>query len=262
MLASHDDNDFLPPEWGVHAPREGAVEAAQAARVLVADAQARGAVLVPATTVTELLVLGPNPSSGDNHNTIKGVKTAAGATLAADHVVLAAGLGAVPLAASVDVTLPLADPPAAGLLIHTTPAPAGLLRSSVVCAPTLHMRQSPDGRLHAGTDFAGGDPGPDPDAAARALLARVKAAFRPGHPGVDALALDYVTVGYRPKPRDGLPILGATGVAGLSVAVMHSGVTNAAIVGELLSERILTGREDPALKDFSLSRFTKTSSSS
>lgn len=259
MLASHDDNDFLP-EWGVHTPREGAVEAAQAARVLVADAQARGAVLVPATTVTELLVSGPNPSGGDN--TIQGVKTAAGATLAADHVVLAAGLGAVPLAASVGVALPLADPPAAGLLIHTTPAPARLLRSSVVCAPALHMRQSPDGRLHAGTDFAGGDPGSDPDAAARALLARVKAAFRPGHPGVDALALDYVTVGYRPKPRDGLPILGATGVAGLSVAVMHSGVTNAAIVGWLLSERILTGREDPALKDFSLSRFTKTSSSS
>lgn len=256
-MANEPTNDFLP-EWGVHTPREGAVEAARAARVLVADAQARGAVLVPATTVTEL-VLGPT-SGGDN--TIQGVKTAAGATLAADHVVLAAGLGAVPLAASVGVTLPLADPPAAGLLIHTTPAPARLLRSSVVCAPALHMRQSPDGRLHAGTDFAGGDPGPDPDAAARALLARVKAAFRSGYLGVDALALDYVTVGYRPKPRDGLPILGATGVAGLSVAVMHSGVTNAAIVGELLSERILTGREDPALKDFSLSRFTKTPSSS
>lgn len=216
--------------------------------MLVAAAQAKGAALVP-STVTDLVRHHPNEG-------VKGVKTASGDTIHADHVVLAAGLGSVALGAAVGVTIPLSGP--AGLLIHTKPVPGGArLINSVVYATALHMRQTPDGRILAGTDFAGGDPGPDPAATANELLAKLKAAFRPSA-AVDGIELDYFTVGYRPKPKDGLPILGPTGVEGLSIAVMHSGVTNAAVVGELLSERILTGKEDPALKDFLLSRFSQT----
>lgn len=195
-------------------------------------------------TVTELLRAG---QTGPIH----GVKTATGETVPADHVVLAAGVACGPLGASVGITVPLSSPP--GLLIHTKPIDQRLIKS-VVYATTCHMRQTTDGRILCGTDFAGGDPGPDPAAAAAELLAKVKAAFKPS-PAVDALELDYYTVGKRPLPKDGLPILGDTGVEGLSIAVMHSGVTNAAIVGELLSDKILTGKEDPALKSFALQRF-------
>lgn len=223
--------------------------------------------LLSSTTVTALL-----RSDHDGKGNVTGVQTATGETIQADHVVLAAGVGTTALAASVGVTVPVSGP--AGLLIHTKPIPIPIapgeeeeedqkprrLLNSVIYGTALHMRQTPDGRILAGTDFAGGDPGADPAATASELLARVKASFRPSAE-VDAIELDYFTVGYRPKPKDGLPILGATGVEGLSVAVMHSGVTNAAIVGELLSELILKGKEDPALKHFALERFSGTASS-
>jgi glycine/D-amino acid oxidase-like deaminating enzyme len=64
-------------------------------------------------------------------------------------------------------------------------------------------------------------------------------------------------VGYKPTPKDGLPIIGPTGLEAVSVAVMHSGVTNAAIVGELLSKQILTGEMDPNLEHFRLDRFNE-----
>lgn len=257
------DGDFLP-EWGIRTGEEGSVEAADAARLLVAEAQSKGATLVT-STVADLLLLSQDDVDGGSSNSsgnkttqiIKGVKTATGEVIEADHVVLAAGMGCVALAASVGLTVPVSSPP--GLLIHTKPVGERLL-NSVIYAQGLHMRQAPDGRILSGSDFAGGDPGADPVAAANELLTKLKAAFKPSA-AVEGLELDHFTVGYRPVPKDGLPILGATGADGLSIAVMHSGVTNAAIVGELLSATILTGKEDPALANFALKRFSKAESS-
>lgn len=210
--------------------------------------------MIPSTIVTGLLKEEEEAGGGGK---IKGVKLATGEAIEADHVVLAAGVGSVELAASVGVTVPVTGP--AGLLIHTKPVAERLLHS-VIYATALHMRQTPDGRILSGTDFAGGAPGPDPAATANELLGRLKASFKPSA-AVDAIELDYFTVGYRPKPKDGLPILGATGVEGLSIAVMHSGVTNATIVGQVLSDSILTGKEDPALHNFALNRFSTAASS-
>ena len=43
---------------------------------------------------------------------------------------------------------------------------------------------------------------------------------------------------------------------GVTVAVMHSGVSNSGLVGDLISKLVLTGEKDPALKDFELARFS------
>jgi glycine/D-amino acid oxidase-like deaminating enzyme len=89
------------------------------------------------------------------------------------------------------------------------------------------------GRIIAGQDFAGGDPGGNPDATARDLFATAKAALRGG------LELDFHTVGYRPTPTDGLPIIGrAEGVDGLYIALMHSGITLASAVGLFATREI------------------------
>ncbi len=238
-------DDVLPAEWGVRVAEEGAAEAEAAALWFLTDAEAHGARIIEATAAGFLKEDDDKDGSGER---IAGVVTAAGQEVRADHVVLAAGVGSVPLLAAEGVALPVTA--VAGLLVHSRPSRRRLL-NGVVYTAGLHLRQTLDGRILAGTDFSGGDPGADPARTAAEVFAEAQAALRGGA----ALELDYYTVGYRPTPRDGLPILGPTGLDGLSVAVMHSGVTNAAIVGQLLARQILTGETDPAFADFLLSRF-------
>ncbi|CAH0054919.1 unnamed protein product [Clonostachys solani] len=225
--------DSSIPEWGVYVSEEGAVEAHIAARQLIAHAEAKGAQLVE-TTATGFI---------KTDGRISGVVTAAG-EIQADHVVVAAGVGSVDLLATENVVLPLTSKE--GILVNSRPTKTKLA-NSVVYTKDLHLRQTLDGRIRAGAEVEEDDP----EKVAEAVFALVQKTLKHS----EKLKLDYYTVGYRPYPEDGLPILGSTGIDGLTVATMHSGVTNAAIVGELLSKQILTGESDPALSDFRLDRF-------
>lgn len=251
------DADFLP-EWAVRVggADEGAVESADAARLLIADAQRRGG--------ARLVVAAAEGFSLRDDGSVAGVVVASAGSsseeqkelLQADHVVLAAGVGCAKLCAAAGVAplpLPVRAPP--GLLVRSRPVPGGRrVLDRLVYTTRGHMRQTADGRVLGGSDFAGGDPGgADPAAVAAAQFELVRASFRPEAAAL--LELEGFTVGHRPTPEDGIPILGRTGRPGLSLAVMHSGVTNAALVGELLARSVLTGEEDPVLGDFSLGRF-------
>lgn len=124
--------------------------------------------------------------------------------------------------------------------------------NGLVLAPELHVRQTWDGRVIAGSDFGGTDPGTDPEGAARELFGRLKAFLKGG----DGLEMDVHTVGYRPTPKDGFPILGeASGIEGLYLAVTHSGITLAPAIGRFAAEEILTGKQEPLLAPYRLSRF-------
>lgn len=239
------EGDFVP-EWALHAREEGMVEPAKAAQLMIADAQRRDARLVSGN-VTRLIQ--------EVDGRVTGLVLATGEELRADHVVLAAGVGSVPLCASVGVTLPLKMPAPAGLLVRSKPLPKRIL-NYIIYTTRGHMRQTADGYILTGSDFIGGDPGSDPEATAREQLDKAKANLKPEYG--DQLEYDCFTIGYRPQPKDGIPVIGSTGLQGLDVAVMHSGVTNAALVGELLAEKILAGKEDASLEDFSLKRFTDT----
>jgi glycine/D-amino acid oxidase-like deaminating enzyme len=227
-----------PPDFALHVAEEGAVEPRTAALRLLADAERLGARLVLRTPVTGLI---------RNADRIAGIETAEG-QLIADEVVLAAGVGTPRLAATVGIDVPLATPP--GLLVHSRPH--ARLLNGLVIGPAVNMRQTAEGRIVAGWDFGGADPGADPDATARALFAKTKAMLR----GADELALEFHTLGYRPIPADGFPIVGrADGRSGLYLAVMHSGITLAAAVGRFAAEELLTSRRDPLLAPYGLSRF-------
>ena len=173
-----------------------------------------------------------------------------GRQLRADEVVLAAGMASPELAATAGISLPLETPP--GLLVHSHPH--AKLLNGLVLAERAHMRQTAEGRIVAGADFGGADPGADPAGTARALFADVQAMLKGG----DALTLDFHTLGYRPTPADGFPIIGrADGVDGLYIAVMHSGITLAPVVGLFATEELLDGRRDPLLAPYGLSRFAQ-----
>ena len=56
---------------------------------------------------------------------------------------------------------------------------------------------------------------------------------------IDA-SYDHLTLGYRPMPQDGLPVAGhSPGNPDVYIAVMHSGVTLAPIMGRYISQEIL-----------------------
>lgn len=217
---------------------EGAVEPVAATHIMLADARKHAAELLVDAKVTGLI---------ERNGRVKGVRTAEG-ELHADHVVLAAGAGVVPLARSVGVSIPLETPP--GLIVHSRPCSKRL--NGLVIAPELHMRQTAEGRIIAGSDFGGSDPGEDPQATAAALFAEVKEMLRES----SDLELDFFTIGYRPTPVDGFPIIDKPeGSEGLSVAVLHSGVTLAPAVGRLVAGEILDGIADEWLTPYRLSRF-------
>lgn len=237
--AQIEPNLVGPPEFAVYVAEEGVAEPVAAAKALLADAERHGARVVTGTIDRLALTNGK----------VTGV-VISGETIAADEVVIAAGAGAPAIAATTGIKLPIETP--AGLIVHSRPYKK--LLNGLVHAEKLHMRQTAEGRIIAGSDFAGGDPGENPDATARDLFAAMKAALR----GADGLELDFHTVGYRPNPIDGFPIIGrAESVAGVYIAVMHSGITLAPAVGLFATREILDGERDPLLAPYGLSRFAQ-----
>ncbi|RWA58766.1 FAD-binding oxidoreductase [Mesorhizobium sp. M4B.F.Ca.ET.190.01.1.1] len=227
------------PELALYVAEEGVAEPVAATRALLADAERRGAKLA-AGTVTALV---------RSNGKVTGVEMP-GEQLAADEVVIAAGAGAPGIAETVGVKLPIETPP--GLIVHSRPYKK--LLNGPVLAERLHMRQTAEGRIIAGSDFGGADPGENAEDTARELFKAAKTMLR----GAEGLELDFHTVGYRPTPVDGFPIIGrAEGMDGLYVAVMHSGITLAPAVGLFATREILAGERDPLLQPYGLGRFSQ-----
>ncbi|MFD2056697.1 NAD(P)/FAD-dependent oxidoreductase [Mesorhizobium calcicola] len=227
------------PDVALHVAEEGVAEPAAATRALLADAERRGARII-SSTVTALVQTGAK---------ITGVDTSHG-LIATDEVVIAAGVGSPEIAATAGINLPIETP--LGLIVHSRPSRK--LLNGLVLAERLHMRQTAEGRIIAGSDFGGADPGMDAEATARELFVALKASLHGG----DELELDFHTVGYRPTPIDGFPIIGrAEGTDGLYVAVMHSGITLAPAVGLFAAKEILEAKRDPLLAPYGLSRFAQ-----
>ncbi len=225
------------PDLALHVAEEGVAEPVATAKALLADAERRGARIV--TGSVDALAL--------SNGKVTGV-VVSNEPIAADEIVAAAGAGAPAIAATAGVALPIETPP--GLIVHSRPYEK--LLNGLVLADRLHMRQTAEGRIIAGSDFGGGDPGENPEASARELFAAMKAMLR----GADGLELDFHTIGYRPTPIDGFPIVSrADGVGGLYIAVTHSGITLAPAIGLFAAREILDGERDALLAPYALSRF-------
>ncbi len=176
------------------------------------------------------------------NGSITAVKTA-DAEFPCDVVVLAGGVQTTDLAFLAEVHIPQQRSP--GIVIKTTPCAEVLHNVAVIHAPPtdenhqhLHLRQLTDGSLRIGQGTQEGINRDDSQQHADALLARAKSYF----PAIaDAKAIP-TPVGYRPMPLDGFPVLGfAEAVPNLYIALMHSGVTLAPLVGEMATLEIVDG---------------------
>ncbi|GAB3462832.1 NAD(P)/FAD-dependent oxidoreductase [Actinophytocola sediminis] len=216
-----------PPEWAVWAPGDGAADPVGVTERLVTGARDHGARTHPDTPVIAV--------RRDAEGRVAGVETTAG-PLAATTVVLTAGVATAALAAPLGVRVPVEPSPSTLLRLRAT---AGLVRT-VVHNRDCDLRQVAPDRLHAAADSP------------ERTLAAVRSAFR-GAANVELLS---TRVGLRPMPADGEPIIGPVPEApGLYMAVMHSAVTLAPAVGQLVARELVEGTVEPALEGCRLARF-------
>jgi glycine/D-amino acid oxidase-like deaminating enzyme len=169
--------------------------------------------------------------------------------------VLAAGAEAVQVAAAVGLEVPTVASP--GMLVQTRPlAP---LTDRVVYlpagpGPAVHLRQRADGSVLIG-EGTQETPATNPGLHhARALLAQAARFF----PVLAGAGVDRWWLAYRAMPADRLPIVGPLPwLDPLYLAVSHSGVTVAPVLGRLVAKEVAEGTDDGLLAPFRPGRFAE-----
>jgi glycine/D-amino acid oxidase-like deaminating enzyme len=210
------------PDEALLFPGEGAVDPAHLARVALA---ASGARVMRGLAVERLI---------EEAGRITGVQTVAG-PIVGDTVILTAGTGTPALLAPLGQHLPMLRRP--GLILRTNRL--GPVLPHILATKDLELRQDVDGSLFVpfSTNHQG-DTATQIAETAEALSERAMEQIRRILPGQRIICQD-ISLAHRPVPGDGLPVLGAAGVPGLWLAVMHSGVTLAALTAEGLRSAIL-----------------------
>jgi glycine/D-amino acid oxidase-like deaminating enzyme len=239
-----EPGDVAAASWS---EEEGSLDPVRAAEVLVDHARRQGARVIFPCEVTAI---------DQKWGRLAGVRTTAG-DFELDAVVIAAGVDTARLGTLVGIEVPLVESP--GVLAHTEPAPP--LVERVVLSPGAHMKQKLDGRIVAGMGFGAAPSALGTEEVEKEAEKVLEAGGR-YLPGLAKLSLEKVTLGYRPLPRDGYPVIGfPEGAPGVYLAVMHSGVTLCPIVGRLASIEILDGVEVELLSSYRHSRFESRRSS-
>ncbi len=218
-------------------PLDGHVDPVFATQKLLNQAKIDGADIVHPCEVTELRF---------KRDRLSGVSTTAG-DYSLDRLVIAGGVDTPTLAAQAGFTPPLMHAP--GILVHTEPTRA--LVGRVIESPHLYFKQYRDGRI-IGTDgyYAPEIPahqgilqGPQemPEEIRAMHGERILSKIKDKLLGAQDAAYHHLTLGFRPMPQDRLPIVGfSPGNSDVYLAVMHSGVTLAPIMGRYISHEILT----------------------
>lgn len=196
---------------------------------------------------------------------VKSVRTSNG-TFAVDRLVVAAGVDTPRILSMAGFSLELQHAP--GILAHSAPLPP--LTTLICDAPGgLSFKQMADGSV-VGTDATA----PPHTAVHADIRSRTMdfpdEALREHHgdriltkissflPAARAVPLERLTLGFRPLPMDGFPVVGALPAApDVHVAVTHSGVTLAPIIARHTTEEVLRGARVDMLAPYRPERFMK-----
>lgn len=168
--------------------------------------------------------------------------------IAADQVIVAAGVAAEGLLSPLGMVVPMLRRP--GMIVQTRPVPPTIRH--ILVSPEGALRQDAKGRIIAPTAVSHQGDASDavtalPGHAACAALIRLRAHL----PDAD-LQIDRVLIAHRPLPVGGLPVIGPARFVGHYIAAMHSGVT----LGPLVADELLRGAVSPLLSSFTPDRFT------
>ncbi|MGI0464966.1 FAD-dependent oxidoreductase [Serratia marcescens] len=210
-----------PDSQAYFAARDGAVDPQEVTQRLLERVGALGGELLLGRAVSGFL----REAGGQ----ITGIVTEEGA-IAAERVVLACGTGISALLDGSEFSLPIEASPAILLRYHA----AAQAVNTLIAGDDIEVRHAQNGDLLAAEDYpAGGDVKRVEEDARSAIQNRLH--------GSAPLQLQACSVGLRPRPRDGYPILGPLGATCLYVAVMHPAVMCAPTLGRLVSDELLHG---------------------
>ncbi len=224
------------PDLAIYVPTEMAVEPCDTVSALLAAAKVK-----PEQRYVQSLLI-----EGDR---VYGVMTDDG-PCTADEVILASGNGTPALLKSVGVSLEMT--PNTGLLVKTQPLPK--LLSQLLTAPDYHVRQTATEQLLIGSAFSYHQALKEDQCQqfAAELVARVERALHCPLP----LEVASFSLGRRVIPKGGRPQIGrvkkldGTEILGLYIAVMHSGISNAAAVADQGVAELATNMPSPLLAPF------------
>jgi glycine/D-amino acid oxidase-like deaminating enzyme len=221
-----------------HYPEEAWIDARRLAFVLLRRATLMGATI---HTCREVVWM---DADGDR---IVRVVTNTDERFDADFIVICAGPATGKVVSLARGRLPMRN--RAGLVALSAPVAIGL--RSVLHAPGVSIRPDEGGRavmLSGALDVpTEGFSGPD----ALRVGGRLLTAAADVVPALRATRIESTRVGVRPIPHDGLPVVGLLpGLQNLYVAVTHSGVTLALILGRLIAREVALHRPQRELAPF------------
>jgi glycine/D-amino acid oxidase-like deaminating enzyme len=226
-------------EAACYSASDGATHPPSVIRALLERAQALGAEVRTDTSLVGMEV---------RNGRVTGARTPSG-LLAADVVIDAAGADAAAIGAMAGIRIPMFPKP--GTLVLTVPLPP--LVRTVIHTPNLHLRQQADGRVLLGESWTMETEDTDLSLARGQQLLIRAASFLPE---LAEAHVETMKIGVRPMPEDERPIVGPVpGMTGFYVAVTHSGVTLAPLVGQLVAQEVTTGHPNPLLAEYRIERF-------
>ena len=242
-----------PFEAAIYADLDGHIDPVRVTQKFLEQAGKHGARIIYPCEVNGLNYSGSH---------LTGVSTSTG-KYSLDRLVIAGGVDSPVVAAMADYVPPLRHAP--GILAHSTPI-QGLTRM-VYEGPTVHFKQMSDGKIVGADSTYAPDipahhdilrePQDFPNEAMRIMHgSRILDKITTVLPGARSANLERLTLGFRPMPEDGFPIVGfVPGSSDVYIAVMHSGVTLAPIMGQYISREILDDISIDSLAPYRPARF-------
>lgn len=241
--------DFGGAQTAAFSENDGALDPVVATSALLGAARSMGAdVRFPCK------LQGLSSASGR----LSSVETSQG-RITTDRLVLATGAepGAGKLFSGIDIP----QRSTAGIIAITAALPPLLNR--IIVAPGIHMHQRNDGRVVLGEQEGA------PHTAAHAIRLQNRPNAFPTEalaeqhatrllsiagqflPEIANVPVEHVYIGWRPLPLDGHPVLGASPInPNVYLAIMHSGVSLAPIVGQLVAHELTDGVAIDQLKNY------------
>lgn len=234
-------------------PNDGAVDPVLATEWLLSAARNMGANTRFPCALADVVLSGGR---------LQAAETSSG-RIRADRLVLATGAAPDIPKKFADIDIPQRSTP--GVIAITQPMPRVMQR--IIVAPGIHMHQRVDGRVVLGEQ----DGAPNNAAHAARLMdrprrfpsrtlalahaARMLKIGRRYVPPLRDATVDAVHIGWRPLPVDGHPVVGpSVARPDVYVAIMHSGVSLAPIVGELVAREIINNAPTSRLANYRPSR--------
>lgn len=241
--------DFGPVDLVAYSPNDGAVNPVLATSKFVEAAKSMGAVIKPNCPVEAVETL---PDGQSRLITPKG-------DVIVDQYVVATGADPQATEQLAGLVIPQRSTP--GVIVVTKPHKR--LINRIIVAPGVHIHQRDDGCIVLGEQ----DGAPQTEAHNQRLAHRPNLFpsddFAHQHawrilgiaeqyvPDIGEVEVDNVYIGWRPLPLDGHPVLGThPETPNAYLAIMHSGVSLAPIVGELAAKEIASGIRAESLDEY------------